>query len=83
MEGKLLNIGYGNYVQLGRIVAIISPESAPIKRMIKDTRGSIDLIDATFGRKTRSVIVLDSKQLVLSALQPDTITSKITKKDKE
>lgn len=82
MNTKLINIGYGNYINLSRLVAIISPESAPIKRMIKENRGSNDLIDATFGRKTRSVIVLDNKQLVLSALQAETINAKINKEEK-
>lgn len=76
MESKLVNIGYNNYVQYDRIVAIISPESAPIKRMVKELRGSMNLIDATFGRKTRSVIVLDSKQIILSALQTETLNNK-------
>ncbi|MDO5717941.1 MAG: DUF370 domain-containing protein [Tissierellia bacterium] len=77
MNNKLINIGYGNYVQLERVVAIISPDSAPIKRMVQNIRDSLNLIDATFGRKTRSVIILDSKQIVLSALQPDTINARI------
>lgn len=76
MESKLVNIGYNNYVQYDRVVAIISPESAPIKRMVKELRGSMNLIDATFGRKTRSVIVLDSKQIILSALQTETLNNK-------
>lgn len=79
MAKKFINIGYGNYVQLDRLVAIISPESAPIKRKIRELRGTIELFDATFGRKTRSVLVLDSNQIILSALQPETINSKIEK----
>lgn len=77
MNSKFINVGYGNYVQLDRIVAIISPDSAPIKRMIQNNRDSLNLIDATFGRKTRAVIIMDSKHIVLSALQTDTLNTRL------
>ncbi len=70
---KLVNIGFGNMVADGRVVAIVSPESAPIKRIITDSRDRGTLIDATFGRKTRAVIVMDSEHVVLSGLSPETI----------
>jgi len=74
---KLISIGFGNIVSAGRIIAIVSPESAPIKRMISDVREKSMLIDATYGRRTRAVIVTDNGTLILSALQPETIASRI------
>ena len=74
---KLINIGYGNMVSAGRIVAIVSPESAPIKRMIQDARDGGSLIDATYGRRTRAVIIADSGHIILSAIQPETISNRI------
>ncbi|MCL2079353.1 MAG: DUF370 domain-containing protein [Oscillospiraceae bacterium] len=74
---KLINIGFGNMVSAERIIAIVSPESAPIKRIVSDARVSGELIDATFGRRTRSVIITDNNCLILSALQPETIASRI------
>ena len=79
---KLLNIGFGNIVSAGRIVAIVSPESAPIKRIISDARGKSMLIDATFGRRTRAVIVIDNGFLILSALQPETVAARLQSLDK-
>lgn len=73
MKGKLINIGYGNLVSLDRIISIISPESAPVKRMIQERRDMGYLIDATLGRKTRAVIITDSNHIILSAIQPETI----------
>jgi len=70
---KLINIGFGNMVSTARIISIISPESAPIKRMIQEARDNGNLIDATYGRRTRAVIVTDSGHVVLSALQPETV----------
>ena len=67
MSIQLLNIGFGNMVSANRVMAIISPESAPIKRMVQDARDKGLLIDATYGRKTRAVLVMDSGQIVLSA----------------
>lgn len=75
---KLVNIGYGNMVSAGRIVAIVSPESAPIKRMIQDARENGTLIDATYGRKTRAVVIADSGHIILSAIQPETVGGRIT-----
>lgn len=77
MDFNLLNIGFGNMVMGSKVVAIISPESAPIKRMIQDARERNMLIDATFGRKTRSVLIMDNGQIVLSALQAETISHRI------
>lgn len=73
---KLLNIGFGNAVSMERIIAIISPDSAPVKRMIQDARDRGILIDATYGRKTRTVVVTDSGHIILSGLQTDTITGR-------
>ena len=69
---KLINIGFGNMVSAGRIITIVSPESAPIKRIIQEARDGGVLIDATYGRRTRAVIVMDSGHVVLSAIQPET-----------
>ncbi len=73
---KLLNIGFGNAVSMDRIIAIISPDSAPVKRMIQDAKERGILIDATYGRKTRTVVVTDSGHIILSGLQTDTITGR-------
>lgn len=70
---KLINIGFGNMVIAERVVAIVSSESAPIKRVIREAEENGRLINATFGRRTRSVVVVDSGHIVLSALQPETI----------
>ena len=69
---KLINIGFGNMVSAGRLVAIVSPESAPIKRVIQEARDRSMLIDATYGRRTRAVIIMDSDHVILSALPPET-----------
>ena len=74
---KLINIGFGNMVSAGRLVAIVSPESAPIKRIIQDARESGRLIDATYGRRTRAVIITDSDHVILSAVQPETVANRI------
>lgn len=73
---KLINIGFGNLVAAERIVSIVSPESAPIKRIIADSREKGMLVDASFGRKTKSVIISDSGYVILSALQPETVGSR-------
>lgn len=73
---KLINIGFGNMVSAGRIVAIISPDSAPIKRMIQEGKETGRLIDATYGRRTQSVIIADSGHIILSAIQPDTVAGR-------
>ena len=74
---KLVNIGFGNMVSAARLVAIVSPESAPIKRIIQDVRERGNLIDATFGRRTRAVIVMDSGHVILSELQPETLSARM------
>ncbi len=73
---KLINIGFGNIVAAHRVVAIVSPESAPIKRIINDAREQGQLIDATYGRRTRAVVVMDSGHVVLSAIQPETVANR-------
>ena len=78
---KLLNIGFGNMVSAGRIITIVSPESAPIKRIIQDARESGSLIDATYGRRTRAVIVMDSGHVILSAIQPETVANRFVQND--
>ncbi len=70
---QLINIGYGNMVSSERLVAVVSPDSAPIKRMVTDARDRGLLIDATYGRKTRSVVVTDSDHIILSAITPQAI----------
>ena len=74
---KLVNIGYGNMVSTTRIVSVVSAEAAPIKRLVQDTRTTGKLVDATGGKKTRSVIVSDSGHIILSALTSETIQSRI------
>ena len=74
---KLINIGFGNMVASGRIIAIVSPDSAPIKRVISDAREKSRLIDATYGRRTRAVIFTDNNCIVLSAIQPETIAGRL------
>ena len=77
---KLINIGFGNLVADTRIVSIVSPESAPIKRVISDARDKGELIDATFGRRTRAVIITDCGNVILSALQPETVAGRFSGK---
>ena len=78
---KLINIGFGNLVSEERLVAIVSPDSAPIKRMVQEARDRGVLIDATFGRRTRAVLIMDNDHLVLSALQPETVANRISGQD--
>ncbi len=79
---KLINIGFGNIVSANRVIAIVSPESAPIKRIITDARERGELIDATYGRRTRAVIITDSGHVVLSAIQPETVANRfVTNKE--
>lgn len=73
MDIKLINIGFGNIVSANRVIAIVSPESAPIKRIISDARERGQLVDATYGRRTRAVIITDSGHTILSAIQPETV----------
>ncbi len=74
---KLINIGFGNIVFANRIIAIVSPESAPIKRVIQEARNNNMIVDATCGRRTRAVIITDSDHIVLSALQPETVANRM------
>lgn len=74
---KLINIGFGNMVSANRMIAIVSPESAPIKRIIQEAREKGVLIDATYGRRTRAVIITDSDHVVLSAVQPETVANRL------
>jgi regulator of extracellular matrix RemA (YlzA/DUF370 family) len=78
VEVKLINIGYGNIVSASRVIAIVSPESAPIKRIIQDARDAGRLVDATYGRRTRAVIIMDSDHVVLSAIQPETVANRFS-----
>ncbi|MEL6468540.1 MAG: DUF370 domain-containing protein [Cyanobacteria bacterium J06623_4] len=79
---KLINIGFGNIVSASRVVAIVSPESAPIKRIISDARERGQLVDATYGRRTRAVMITDSGHVVLSAIQPETVAHRfVSQKD--
>lgn len=76
---KLVNIGFGNTISADKIVAIVSPDSAPIKRIVQEAKDSGTAIDATFGRKTRAVIIMDSDHIILSAVQAETIASRLDK----
>lgn len=80
---KLINIGFGNIVSAGRLISIVSPDSAPIKRMVQESRDSGTLIDATYGRKTRAVLIMDSSHIILSALQPETVAARLSGKGNE
>lgn len=77
MDIKLVNIGFGNIVAANRLVAIVSPESAPIKRIISEGREQGKLIDATYGRRTRAVMITDSGHVILSAVQPETVAHRL------
>lgn len=81
MDIRLINIGFGNIVSANRIVAIVSPESAPIKRIVQEARDRGMLIDATYGRRTRAVIITDSDHIILSAVQPETVAHRLSAKD--
>lgn len=74
---KLINIGFGNMIAANRAIAMVSPDSAPIKRVIGDARERGQLIDATYGRRTRAVIIADSGHVILSAIQPETIAGRL------
>ncbi|WP_298590011.1 extracellular matrix/biofilm regulator RemA [uncultured Selenomonas sp.] len=81
MDIKLINIGFGNIVSANRVVAIVSPESAPIKRIIQEARDGGRLIDATYGRRTRAVVIMDSDHVLLSAVQPETVAHRVLESD--
>lgn len=80
---QLINIGFGNIVSAERIISIVSPESAPIKRIVQEAKDSKMAIDATYGRRTRSVIIMDSGHIILSAVQPETVASRVEEDDEE
>lgn len=77
MKVNLINVGYGNIIAANRIISIVGAESAPIKRIIADAKETKKLIDASFGKKTRSVIIMDSGHVILSAVQPETVAGRI------
>lgn len=74
---KFINIGFGNIISSTRMIAAVSPESAPIKRIIQDARDNGKLVDATYGRKTRAVIIMDSEHVILSSVQPETVAGRL------
>ncbi|MDR0397540.1 MAG: DUF370 domain-containing protein [Oscillospiraceae bacterium] len=76
-----INIGFGSIVSVGKIVAVISPDSAPVKRIIQTAREAERLIDATYGRRTRAVVICDSEHVVLSAVQPETLLRRLDGRD--
>ena len=80
---KMINIGFGNIVSASRLIAIVSPESAPIKRILQDARTNGTLIDATYGRRTRAVLVMDSDHVILSAVQPETVAHRLVGKEND
>ena len=80
---KLINIGYGNVVLADKIVAVVSPDSAPIKRIIQEAREKGNLIDASYGRRKRSVIVTDSDHIILSSIEPKTIANRLDENSEE
>ena len=80
---KFINIGFGNMVSAGRIVAIASPDSAPIKRLVQDAKEDNRIIDVSCGRRTRAVIITDSEHVILSAIQAETITNRLSDDEDE
>lgn len=80
---KLINIGFGNIVSANRLIAIVSPDSAPIKRIIQEARERGMLIDATYGRRTRAVIITDSDHVILSAVQPETVAHRVIEPEED
>lgn len=78
---QLINIGYGNLVSADKLISIISPESAPIKRMIQDNREKGKVIDATFGRRTRALLIMENGYIILSAIMPETISARLESKE--
>ena len=78
---RLVNIGFGNMVAASRLVAIVSPESAPVRRLVQDARETGRVIDATYGRRTRAVIIMDRDHVVLSPLQPETVAGRMENRD--
>lgn len=80
---QLINIGFGNIVSVNRIIAVVNPEAAPIKRMIQDAKESKMSVDATSGRRTRAVIIMDDGHIVLSSVQPETVAARLEKELEE
>ena len=80
---KLINIGFGNMISAGRLIAIVSPESAPIKRMVQEARDRGVLIDATYGRRTGAVLIMAPDHIVLPALHPETVAGRLGGRDTE
>ena len=78
---QLLNIGFGNMVSSSRIIAIVSPDSAPIKRLVQEAKDRGTIIDATYGRRTRAVIIMDSDHIILSAIQPETVAARLDEEE--
>ena len=76
---QLINIGFGNIVSADRIISIVSPESAPIKRIVQEAKDTKMAIDATYGRRTRAVIIMDSGHIILSCVQPETVANRLDK----
>lgn len=80
---KLINIGFGNMVSVQRLLAVVAPESAPIKRLVQEAKDRSMLIDASFGRKTKAVLIMDTDHVILSAIPPETISSRMDDKTVE
>ena len=80
---KLVNVGFGNMISCDRLIALVGPDSAPIKRIVQEARESGSLIDATYGRRTRAVIIMDSGHVILSALQPETVSARMIGRSEE
>lgn len=80
---QLINIGFGNIVSANRIIAIVSPDSAPIKRMVQEAKDNGTAVDATYGRRTRAVVIMDSGHIILSAVQPETVAGRLEKEEIE
>ncbi len=76
---QLINIGFGNFVSANRIISIVSPESAPIKRIVQEAKENGNAVDATYGRRTRAVVIMDSGHIILSAVQPETVAGRLDK----
>lgn len=80
---KLINIGFGNLVSAERLLTVVSPDSAPVKRLVQEAKERAMLIDASFGRKTKAVLVMDTDHVILSAIPPETIAKRLNDKDAE
>ena len=83
MSIRFINVGFGNIVSANRLISIVSPESAPIKRIVQDARDRGQLNDATYGRRTRAVLIMDSDHVILSAVQPETVANRLDNKDSQ